>query len=59
MPIYEYECKVCKQVKEKLQRVSDPPPHCECSPEEPMRKKVSTSNFQLRGGGWYRDGYVS
>lgn len=54
MPIYEYQCSQCGEVSEFLQKVSDEPmlvcPHCE---EAALRRKVSTTSFQLKGSGWY------
>ncbi len=57
MPVYEYECKKCSKVFEVQQKMADKPlSNCpECS--APVKKLVSMSSFQLRGGGWYADGY--
>ncbi|PHR30462.1 MAG: transcriptional regulator [Desulfotalea sp.] len=59
MPVYEYECKECKKVFEFQQKMADAPltqcPEC----EGPMTKLMSMSSFQLKGGGWYADGYSS
>ena len=57
MPIYEYECSGCEKVFEVQQRMSDDPlKTCpECKGE--VKKLVSASSFQLKGGGWYSDGY--
>ncbi len=59
MPVYEYECDVCRKVFEVQQRMADAPlsscPECEGS----VRKVMSMSSFQLKGGGWYADGYAS
>jgi putative FmdB family regulatory protein len=59
MPVYEYECDKCEKVFEVQQRMSDAPlekcPECDA----PVRKLVSMSSFQLKGGGWYSDGYSS
>ena len=59
MPVYEYECSGCEKVFEVQQRMSDAPlttcPECEGS----LRKLMSMSSFQLKGGGWYADGYSS
>jgi len=59
MPVYEYECSGCKKVFEVQQKISDDPlTHCpECEAE--VKKLMSMSSFQLRGGGWYADGYSS
>lgn len=59
MPVYEYECNSCGKVFEVQQRMADAPltdcPECEGS----VKKVVSMSSFQLKGGGWYADGYAS
>jgi len=57
MPVYEYECKQCMKVFEMQQKMADKPlsncPDCNA----PVKKLMSMSSFQLRGGGWYADGY--
>ncbi len=59
MPVYEYECPACEKVFEVQQRMADAPltqcPDC----EGPVKKIMSRSSFQLKGGGWYADGYSS
>jgi putative FmdB family regulatory protein len=57
MPVYEYECSSCDKVFEVQQRMSDTPlKKCpDCAGE--VRKLVSVSSFQLKGSGWYSDGY--
>ncbi len=57
MPIYEYECTHCGKVIEVIQRLNARPPgRCEtCSGK--LKKKISRVSFQLKGGGWYSDGY--
>jgi putative FmdB family regulatory protein len=59
MPVYEYECSGCKKVFEIQQRIADAPlekcPECGAA----VRKLISRSSFQLKGGGWYSDGYSS
>jgi putative FmdB family regulatory protein len=59
MPIYEYECNSCCNVFEVFQRMTeDSLTNCpDCS--GPVKKLVSMSSFQLKGGGWYADGYSS
>mgnify|MGYP000055977122 CR=1 FL=1 len=58
MPLYEYNCQACGHEFEELQKFSDKPirkcPQCGKLKAE---KKVSLSGFQLKGGGWYKDGY--
>ncbi|MFT5726257.1 MAG: putative FmdB family regulatory protein [Desulforhopalus sp.] len=59
MPVYEYECKACEKVIEVQQKMADAPltncPDC----DGPISKLMSMSSFQLKGGGWYADGYSS
>lgn len=61
MPIYEYRCPACGHESEHLQRVGDPPPACDqegCERKgQPQTKRVSRASFELRGGGWAKDGY--
>ena len=59
MPVYEYECQECDKVFEVQQKIADDPlsecPQCHGS----VKKLMSMSSFQLKGGGWYADGYSS
>ena len=57
MPVYEYECSGCEKVFELQQRIADPPLRVcpECGGQ--VRKLISMSSFQLKGSGWYSDGY--
>ncbi len=59
MPIYEYQCESCQEVVEAMQGLADKPlttcPACAGS----LKKLISRSSFQLKGGGWYADGYSS
>jgi putative FmdB family regulatory protein len=59
MPIYEYQCEACQDVIEAQQRLSEKPlticPACTGK----LKKLISRSSFQLKGGGWYSDGYSS
>jgi putative FmdB family regulatory protein len=59
MPIYEYECTDCGNHIEVIQKVdARAPGRCEkCSGK--LKKKISRASFQLKGGGWYSDGYGS
>lgn len=59
MPIYEYRCPDCGNEFDKLQKISDPTPACPSCQSENVAKKVSRTSFQLKGGGWYSDGYGS
>lgn len=57
MPIYEYKCTSCGHVLEIIQKFDDKPlKKCtECSGT--LEKLISKSAFQLKGGGWYNEGY--
>lgn len=59
MPIYEYQCLQCGKEIEMIQKLSDSPlaicPDCGGKTE----KKLSRASFQLKGSGWYADGYSS
>lgn len=59
MPIYEYECQKCNKVTEEWQSMSaEPLTTCSVCDGE-LKKLISSSSFQLKGGGWYADGYSS
>ena len=57
MPLYEYRCAKCGKVFEVLQKFSDAPlkRHKDCGGT--VKRLVSASSFQLKGGGWYASGY--
>lgn len=61
MPIYRYECKSCKQDFEFLKLNSSDHvqcPKCQAKGEENFEKLIANSvSHQLKGGGWYKDGY--
>ena len=69
MPLYEYECTKCGHKFEKIVKFDSPNPICiialptehekmleRCDGE--TKKLISKSNFQLKGEGWYKDGYT-
>lgn len=59
MPLYEYICTACEHEFDEIQKFSDKPirkcPECG---KLKVEKKVSLSGFQLKGSGWYKDGYA-
>jgi len=60
MPIYEYACKACGHEFEEWQKLSDAPVRkCPSCGKRRVEKLVSMTSFQLKGGGWYADGYAS
>jgi putative FmdB family regulatory protein len=59
MPIYEYECQSCSEEIEVCQSISEDPLSICPSCGGDMKKIISMSSFQLKGGGWFADGYSS
>ena len=61
MPLYDFECEDCGYIEEILTSSAGNAeivltcPDCE---KETMKKQVGLSSFQLKGGGWYKDGYT-
>jgi putative FmdB family regulatory protein len=59
MPLYEYECEVCRQRFEKIQKYSDPPIEvCPLCGKSPVRKLLSSPAIQFKGTGWYITDYA-
>jgi len=59
MPIYEYECPICKKIIERYRQMNSTKnavcTECDCE----AKKIISNSTFELKGGGvgWYASGY--
>lgn len=54
MPLYEYHCKSCGENTEILQKHSDAPEKtCPFCHQDKLEKQISSTSFQLKGGGWY------
>ena len=58
MPIYEFECRKCKDHLEVFQKMSDKPPvKCKkCGGR--LDKVISRSAIQFKGSGWYVTDYA-
>ena len=67
MPIYEYKCHICGFRFELMQKIDEKPPKCDnvvvsgslerrCGGK--CNKLISKGSFSLKGGGWYKDGYI-
>jgi putative FmdB family regulatory protein len=58
MPIYEYRCLKCSKDFEAMQKFSDAQisqcPNCGGK----VKKKMSSTSFQLKGSGWYMTDYA-
>ena len=60
MPIYEYKCEKCGNELEVMHKVSDPnPTECPKCHEAALKRLMSRTSFQLKGGGWGSDLYAS
>jgi putative FmdB family regulatory protein len=57
MPVYEFECK-CGRVFEELVRIDTKIAKCPTCHEK-AKKIMSPCSFELKGGGWFADGYAS
>jgi len=60
MPTYDYQCQKCDFEFEREQRITeDPIKTCPKCKSRKAKRLLSASNFILKGGGWYADGYAS
>jgi putative FmdB family regulatory protein len=59
MPIYEFACQKCGKLVEQMLKLDQRGPrkcaHCGGR----MKRVISRTSFQLKGGGWYKDLYSS
>lgn len=54
MPIYEFECRNCGKIQEKIMKITDSHPEvCTECQKGPLVKLMSRTNFVLKGQGWY------
>ena len=58
MPLYEYQCRKCRETTEVLQKTKDKPlekcPKC----GGPVVKLISSAAIQFKGNGWYVTDYA-
>jgi putative FmdB family regulatory protein len=58
VPLYEYQCKKCERLTERIVKFSDPPltvcPHCGGE----MEQLISAPAVQFKGSGWYVTDYA-
>lgn len=60
MPTYEYRCNTCDHYWLLEQRITEEPAQRCVSCHAPTAQRLISggNGFQLKGGGWYADGYV-
>ncbi len=58
MPVYEFECTKEHTVTEKLVKMGTEEIECPVC-KNPAKKIMSVCTFELKGGGWYADGYAA
>jgi putative FmdB family regulatory protein len=59
MPIYEYECRRCKEIFEIFHKIDE---NCKVACPKclgPAKKLISATNFVLKGSGFYVNDYPS
>jgi putative FmdB family regulatory protein len=60
MPIYSYHCEQCDEVYENMRSIKQRDVKLICPQcKESCSRILDLSAFQLKGGGWYKDGYSS
>ncbi|WP_022850781.1 FmdB family zinc ribbon protein [Limisalsivibrio acetivorans] len=58
MPIYEYKCSSCGEVTEMMEKITSDQNQKECPKCGGEASRImSVTSFQLKGGGWYNQGY--
>ena len=58
MPLYTYQCYECMNVQEVMRSVKDRDKSVACDRCMVSSERIiDLAAFQLRGGGWYKDGY--
>lgn len=58
MPLYEYQCDVCTNRFERIQKFSDPPVDACPACGGAVRKLLSSPAIQFKGSGWYITDYA-
>jgi putative FmdB family regulatory protein len=59
VPLYEYQCKACKHIFEKIQLFSDPlVTKCPKCGKEEVEQMLSAPAIKFKGSGWYVNDYA-
>jgi putative FmdB family regulatory protein len=61
MPIYLYRCEICEHTEEIIEKYSENAVgnNCPKCNNQKFNRTITGTNFALKGGGWYKDGYSS
>ena len=60
MPTYEYRCQACEHEMEATHSNKDPAlVECPVCHAPKLERLISSTSFQLKGSGWYKDLYSS
>ena len=60
MPLYSYYCVICDDLYENMRSIKQRDIKLVCPLcNELCGRILDLSSFQLKGGGWYKDGYGS
>ena len=58
MPMYSYHCTKCNEVYENMRSIAQRDVKLQCpSCHDLCERILDLSSFQLKGDGWYKDGY--
>jgi len=58
MPMYSYHCTKCNEVYENMRSISQRDVKLQCPACNDLCERIlDLSSFQLKGDGWYKDGY--
>jgi putative FmdB family regulatory protein len=58
LPLYEYRCRKCGRLVEKIQKFSDPPLKTCKTCGGPLERVLSAPAIQFKGSGWYVTDYA-
>ena len=58
MPLYSYHCIKCNEVYDNMRSISQRDVKLQCPACNDLCERIlDLSSFQLKGDGWYKDGY--
>jgi len=56
VPLFDFGCTACGNKEEQIVKKWSLPVFCSNCGEQ-MQRKIGRTNFKLKGGGWFKDGY--